>query len=187
MYWSKYTLFFCFLALLSCGHANERAVGNGLSEAFDLKTFFENEIERLSKDATYRLVQKISIDGEEEVTTSSDPNWSSILRPFIDSDINKTAWLENYVLEESLENGNKVLNYKSSIQKMKTQQLRIVFNGQSDSVASVSVENQDNNFILSSTEDLFYNKAEVEFSIEKTQQYFFFAPQKIIFKGSRKR
>ncbi len=184
MYWFKRSFFICVICFSACQAEQKEVAGSVPETVFDLKSFFEAETQRLSSDKNCSLKRNTSIDGKEEVSTVSSPNWSALLKPFMDSDINKPTWLENYRFEESEQGGNKVYHYRSAIEKMKTQDLQIVFKGKSDVVESVGLTNVANNFILSSSENLYYVASPTSFKIEKSQQYFFFDPQRIDISGS---
>ena len=184
MYWFKRCLLIAAICFCSCQGAVKDVPGNVPEQVFDLKSFFEAETERLTNDKSCRLKRTTNIDGKEEMSRVSSPNWSALLKPFLDSDINKPTWLENYRFEESEQSGNKVYRYRSAVEKMKTQDLQIVFKGKSDVVKSVGITNVANNFILSSSENLHYLASPTSFTIEKSQQYFFFAPQSIDISGS---
>jgi len=170
----------CLLGLLSCDPETKVVEGKIPKEAFDLKAFFEAEIERLSQEGNCKLDQQMLIDGEKETINTPNPDWSNLLQPFIDSDINKVAWLENYRLkEETLDDGRKTHMYTSVTNKMKTQQLGMTFLAGSEEIEEIAITNEDRNFILTSSELLRYSKAERSFSIEKKQQYFFLPTQEI--------
>lgn len=180
MYWYRLSLLVCLAGLLSCSSETKFAEGEVPPEAFDLKAFFEDEIERLSQEGNCNLKQRMMIDGAEESINTTNPNWANLLQPFINSDINKEAWLENYRLkEEVLDDGRKTQIYTSVSSKMKTQRLGITFSAGGKEIGEIAIANEDSNFILSSSELLRYTKNERSFSIDKKQQYFFFPTQEI--------
>jgi len=185
MCWYKTGILFLIVGLSACQPAPPPPPGEPVASIFDMAAFIDQEISEL-KSAGCRLSQKLNIEGKEEVGGSSNPNWASLLKPFKDSDINKSAWIENYKLEKSEVGGNTVHSYKTSASNMRTQELRVAFEGKSDQVISVDVSNVDDNFILRAEEKLRYYKPERSFEINKEQQYFFFEPQAISIKGSCK-
>ena len=121
----KLLFFFALVGLLSyC--AAETVVTVQSQPFFDLKSFFSQEQEQLN--SIKKVIKKATIDGVVEEKTMDSFDMKKELALFVDSDINKAAWLDKYNVD-SIYNG-KILTQLTYIAKeddLKTKHLAIHF------------------------------------------------------------
>lgn len=67
---------------------------------FDIKALFASQIVVLGKEKSI-FKKEISINGEKEIKELSAINWEKELDPFLQSDINKPAFLQSYEIVET--------------------------------------------------------------------------------------
>ncbi len=133
---------------------------------FDLKGYFNEEIQRLEKEApTVRKTARLN--GKEEVLENQKINFSEELNVFKELDINKLAWTDKYIGDTTFV-GDKISNiiYQAQVEDLKTKRLEITFaNGK---VSSVGIESGSNSLIASSQKKLHYLPSK-GFSIDHQQ------------------
>lgn len=93
---------------------------------FDLKTFFNQESERLKN--IDEVKKKAIVDGKEEIKIVEGFKFMEELALFIDSDINRIAWLDRYEVDSifSADVLSEIV-YKAKDDKLKTNVLSIQF------------------------------------------------------------
>ncbi|WP_139377336.1 hypothetical protein [Daejeonella lutea] len=117
----------------------------------DLKTFFSEEITRLTKQKTY-VDKTVSRNGVSESRNNILPDWESELSLFIESDINKPAWSSSYTIN----NDNSITTYTAADSKLRTRSIKIKKNTAGE-IKTVSIVNMTNNALYSSSEELSYS------------------------------
>lgn len=131
----------------------------------DLKAFFTDEISRLSK-------QKITVDktvsrnGISESKKNIAPDWETELSLFLESDINKPAWSNSYLVD----NNNDIISYTSADTKLRTRSIRITKNMKGH-IEEVSIVNSTKNPLYASSEELLYIRDSL-YQIIKKQDVF---------------
>ncbi len=134
---------------------------------FDLKAFFSNEIMKLK---TIKKVKKvISFNGKVEENNFDILNYKEELSVFINSDINKNAWIDKYTIDSTF-NAQKELNklqYSANKESLKTQKIEINFLNKQPS--EIIITNISSNPIAIANQVLRYtpNKG---YRIDNTQQ-----------------
>src|SRR5580700_9983482 len=98
MYWFKsglnnVALFILGFALLACLPACKPRIKN--NGAFDLSGYFKKEAARLKK-LNRPVIKTVFHNGVTETKTVHISNWEQELGLFIDADINKPTWRNNY-------------------------------------------------------------------------------------------
>jgi len=141
---------------------------------FDLPAFFESELELLQKKKT--ALKKISYNSkvEEKQFPSDSLNFKAELKAFIDSDINRSSWLDKYSVDSILNtNGELVeLNYKTDDKKLKTKSVNIKFSNQD--VDQIEIQNQSGSFFSSSEQRLVY-QTKKGYTIDNLQKIILFS------------
>lgn len=97
---------------------------------FDLKAYFKTEQSELDKIKKVR--KTVNVDGvlESKTVEINGVDFEEELALFVDSDINKVSWLDQYETESLMENGKiKQLRYIAKKEQLKTQKLTVHFEG----------------------------------------------------------
>ncbi|MCD8741643.1 hypothetical protein LT679_13600 [Mucilaginibacter roseus] len=132
-------------ALVSC-KPDAAVEGN---RYFDIKGYFSNEAERLTK--LHPHVEKtVKHNRQSESRDLGISSWKDELGLFSGSDINKPAWRDSYTVTKR---GNTTV-YKAKLPELKTQSITIINNG--DKVQSIDIVNHTSNLLYTSTENLSY-------------------------------
>jgi len=116
---------------------------------FDIKEFFEGEINRLSneKPTIYKEIQK---NGQKEGKTITIKDWAKELDLFIESDINKPAWLTSYKTDINSD----TTNYTALADELRVRSVQII--KIENRIASIKIESRDVNKLYESNERLSY-------------------------------
>jgi len=150
------TLFILGLSLIvhltACSGSDKSPIGVQFDPQpyFSLEEFFNSEIERLQLDSG-EILKTVEINGSVESKPVRIENWKSEFASFIDADINKSAWVNSY----SVENTDSTVSYISTEPSLKTKHIHIEF-GKNGSPVSITIENQVENWIYTAREKLTY-------------------------------
>ena len=162
----QYLLLFVFTVFLSCSNDSAPQPQNQELAFFDLKSYFQTEIERLSD---LRNISKTTeVNGETETKVLDSIDWKNDLKIFSDSDINKPAWTDKYSID-SLKNENGKLSqikYEALDLKMKTKLLEIDF--ENEKVSKIIIEKAASSAISEVAERLIY-EPQKGFKIDRSQ------------------
>lgn len=141
-----------FLACSGTGGTGNAAKepSTNLQPYFSLEEYFNLEIDRLESDSS-EIFKTVEINGSTESQSVRITNWKNEFAPFIEADINKSAWANSY----SIDSTSGSMTYRSKEPDLKTQliQLQLADNG---SIKSITVENQVQNWIYTAREKLYY-------------------------------
>lgn len=167
---------FTFLVLLvgiivfatGCGSTsgNETASGNRLY--FNLQSFFQSEIDRLTTQKI-ALQKTVALNGETETLQLPDVDWSKELWLFMMSDINKPAWTGKYTADTLQQTGKTQITYAANDPALRTQKITLLFEGNATTPAAVSITNSVENFIYQLSENLTY-QTQHGYEINTTQK-----------------
>jgi hypothetical protein len=138
-------LIFLFLVLASC--TTEKVTER---RYVDLKGFVTEEVSRLGKSKT-KVNKTVSRNGSSESKESISPDWDTELSLFSESDINKPAWSNSYVVSEN----NNSTSYTATDSKLRTRSILIRKN-RDGGIAQLSIVNSTKNYLYSSSEELLY-------------------------------
>jgi hypothetical protein len=145
-------LFFTSITLLfSCGDPVGKAQFTG--PFFSISDYFKEQAEKLSKSGI-SLQKKLIKDGKEEFQLQHDVDWEVQLRPFLESDINKPAYIRSYATDTIfLDNEMKVV-YKALESDLPVQLIELTF---SDEICKkVAIEKLKDNAIYVSKQHLVF-------------------------------
>ena len=134
---------------------------------FDLKDYFKTEIEVLSGKKQVR--KRTFIDGKEIEKVLDSIDFSLELKAFEESDINKIAWVDKYLVD-SLYDEKGMLNkitYTATDVELRTQQLLISYN--QNQLDTIDVFNKSTSSVASLKQHLRYIPS-FGYSIESTQK-----------------
>ena len=154
-----------FLIILhSCQNATPQ-YPTGKTTFFDVKTYFKTEIERLQRDV--RQVKKtVIVNGKAEEKILDNVVFADELAPFVNSDINRPAWLDQYNALKI--NGDQRYELKKDKQ-LKTKLLSVHFADEAERPLSIYVLNSESSAVTDYTQELKYNALE-GYSIESRQK-----------------
>lgn len=149
-------LVFSFLMMQSCNLDIESNVNLQKKDFFfSTEAYFNNEIDRLSSKTGF--TKYVDFNGKKEDMQLDTLSLAQEFIPFINSDINKVIWSDQYVCDSILAGQQLIqLNCRCSNPKLKTKKLDVVFvNGK---VSSVSIENHMSKMLMKTNEFLEYQK-----------------------------
>lgn len=143
----RYTFIFAFLVLSACaGQKEEKDVKTYL----DIKTFFTTEARRLSL-ANPEINKTVARNDASETRTLKNINWETELSLFAESDINKPAWQDSYKV---ISRAGKT-TYLAADSSLRTREINIT-KDQNGRIRKITILNQVDNMLYSSTEQLLY-------------------------------
>ncbi|MCC8423870.1 hypothetical protein [Mucilaginibacter sp. UR6-11] len=117
---------------------------------FDLKGYFKADTARLRK-LNHLITKTVTHNGITETKKVHIRNWGLELNLFSQSDINKPAWRDSYVIENS---GHTII-YRAKNNDLKTQ--LIVINKKDDNTIKwIMIYNNTQNLLYQTTEKLSY-------------------------------
>jgi hypothetical protein len=138
---------------------------------FDIKSLFSKQIEELVKEKPI-FKKEITINAEKEAKDLSEINWTKELDPFLQSDINKPAFMQSYDIEET----DSTLRYSlKTDEKLPISSILIMNKKEDNQLKSIE--------IISSDENLLYNWSKTltaSFENNKLQKYSVKGKQKIL-------
>jgi len=142
-------------------------VQNSNQTFFDIETFLEKELNELSNLKSIK--KKVTINDRIDEKTLNNFNLKTDLEIFINSNINKIAWLDKYKVDSLFDNTGKLseLKYTAVDNKLKTREFRI--NYTLGKVNSISVFNGSNNSVSSIEQHLKYFPSK-GYSVESLQE-----------------
>jgi len=133
---------------------------------FDLKTYFAEEQIRLK--AIKSVVKKATIDGAIEEKTQEGVNLVEELALFVESDINKVAWLDKYEVDSVFQNQKLIeLNYKAKDDQLKTNYLSIKYKNKE--VEQIEIKRKTSSLAADLEQKLIYQSMK-GYSIESYQK-----------------
>lgn len=172
----RYSLFLIlFITLISC--TSEKNSNSEVHEIyyFDLKTYFTQEAQKLSKQKL--LINKsITHNTEIEEKQLQINNWKDELALFIESDINKVSWKNSYKIDSTV---NK-LTFTAKEDDLKTQSIEIEFSDNNPS--KFKIINKTHNYLYKTDEILEYFPDSL-YLINKKQQVTLLGENDYLIKG----
>ena len=142
---------------------------------FDLKSFFEDEILRLTKENTV-INKVVRHNKQSEQKRIKINNWATELSVFVSSDINKAAFEKSYTKDSS---ATKIV-YAAKNEDLETQRITIYLQNQKP--IFINIINQQNNYLFKSWENLKYYPKKA-YAIEKKQKLLFWETEVYEVKG----
>ncbi|KQM77290.1 hypothetical protein ASE74_18795 [Pedobacter sp. Leaf216] len=149
------------LALFSCNQRKEAEANTDLLY-FDVKGYFEKEINRLQK-LNPEVNKTVSINGAAENKIAKIANWTKELAIFVNADINKTSWKGSFKIKEQ----NGVDSYISDNKKIPIKKVSITWKGEKADKIEIIVDNK--NILYRSLDTLTYFPDSL-YSIKKQQK-----------------
>lgn len=155
---------FTGMLLTSCFPSEE---SNQLDAYFSIKSYLQQEIERLDKGYS-RLAKTATINDRTERDTFQVDHWETELKAFIETDISRPAMQGKYeVTDSTRSDGIGVTTYRAKSEQEETQLLQVF--RQDERISRIQVQARSDNFIYQSVHKLTYNP-DWGFSIEAVQE-----------------
>ena len=121
---------------------------------FDLKGYFQQEIQRLN-EAQPSVVKIVAINDQTETKTLAALDFRNELNVFLQSDINRPDWFDKYRVDSIRQNGQlSALHYEALDNKLRTRAIDVVFNSQK--VMEIRIKNGGQTLVASAVQDLVY-------------------------------
>lgn len=120
------------------------------SPYFSLETYFSDQIRTLEQNSP-EIVKTVDANGQQESRTLTNMNWKNELAPFVESDINKPAWVNSYTVDRVAN----TIRYQRKEDGLRTEKIIITTDDRGD-VQSIYIENNVSNVLYNSTEHLRY-------------------------------
>jgi len=157
-------IFFLLLVCASCA-SNEKADKAEAKHFFDLKGYFEDQMEWNER---YNALQKtVGIDGKMQTKTLDHIDWKKELNVFAAADINKVAWYDKYRVDTMATINAVNIVYTALEDNLKTRVINVQLD--QDTVKYISIEQLSNNMIYNSKKTLNYSPKE-GYTLENRQK-----------------
>jgi len=152
----KYLAFFGLLLFFGCQSQNEQTPKDTAFDPnyFDLKGYFEEEIDRLQRaDAPVR--KRVVVNAQSEEKTLDTLDFEQELEVFVESDINEPDWLDKYQVDSTFQNNRLTrLTYQALDEQLRTRRLEINF--ADEQVERIDVLNSGTSRVAGSEQQLTY-------------------------------
>ncbi len=134
---------------------------------FDIKGYFDGEVQRLASKGRARKI--VVADGKQEEKIVDCIDLKKELAVFADADINRPAWSDKYVADTTFGEQNELLQVqiKAVDKMMKTQRIEIDYSN--SAVSKITIENNSSSSMATSRQSLVY-EPKVGYTIESHQK-----------------
>lgn len=162
-------IFLCLILIVSLSACIETPKEGKLVEEkpfFDLKNYIAKEKKRLQSKTGF--TKTVVYNGESETKIFDNLDLSEELSVFADADINRTAWLDKYKIDTTLNDFGKIaaLTYTAAEEGLRTRRLRVDF--VEKSVSKVEIETGGKSAVSDTESFLTYNP-QAGYSIKSKQ------------------
>jgi len=159
--------------MIACQPAMPTEKNGTQASFFDLKDFFDKEINSLS--SIKGIKKTVLVDGVEEEQERTTFNLEEELASFIDADINRPAWLDQYRVDSVLNSQEQLqeLQYEALKPTLKTKKITITF--EKGVVTRITIKRGLSNMAATSVQELIYYTGK-GYSIKKDQSLVFSTP-----------
>ncbi len=144
---------------------------------FDIKGYFEGEIQRLRNNQ--QLANKyLEVNNSSEQLEGVELDYEKELSSFLKADINKVSWQEKYQADTLLsgEGRPEQITYKALDPDLRTQSVQINF--KEEQVANIQISNRTENPVLYNSQELRYDPSK-GYRIKSHQKLKLSPPQEI--------
>lgn len=165
----KIAFYFWILSITSLiGCKQENTQTNTPTDAyFNLKSFFEMEAIILNKQNPF-VIKSVAKNETSETKKIKVKNWKKEFQSFIDADINKASWQNEFKITTE----NETTTYTTENVKISVKKLIVVKKGKS--VILIKAFVTDSNFLYTSKDTLTYYPS-ISYEIKKSQKIKFFS------------
>ncbi len=152
--------------VLSACHSNEQADTEQVKYFFDLKGYFDEQI-NLNNEKYNTPTKTVSVDGRAEQKQLEKINWEKELSVFTSADINKSSWQDKYRIDTMATINAVNIAYTALDDKLKTRLINVKLND--DIVEFISIDQLSDNMIYNSQKTLTYSP-NVGYTLENRQK-----------------
>ncbi len=161
--------------LLSCQQELADGKTKPVTAFFDLKDFFEKELEILQ--AVQAFEKHLTMDGRSDKVVSDTLNLRKELQLFMDSHINRPAWSDKYAIDSIFQQQQLVqIKYTALDEGLKTRSIHIDF--EKGVAIGADIKRLMENPALASSQHLKYHRQK-GYSIDTKQSLLFSEPQQL--------
>ncbi len=165
----KLRFFAVFFLILfeSCSSESKPVSAKVVKSFFDLKGYFEGEVQRLHSFGKARKI--VMADGKHEERIIDNVHFERELDAFSSSDINRPPWSDKYTVDSIFNEQMELVQLviKADDEKLKTRKVTVDF--ERTIIAKVDIENNTSSSIATSSQRLIYQPA-IGYSIESHQK-----------------
>jgi len=172
---NKYILHLFLIILLFAACAGKTVNIETSKPYFDLKYFLVQKATVLNS-FKIKTNKTVVFEGDSE-TKKTQTNWKDEWKVFIDSDINKTAYIGKYQIDSS---ANQV-KYTALDADLKTQEIVLFTNN--NEVIKVTIANQTNNVLYQSKEQLLLDVSKKTYEIVRNQKIILGENKEVVIRG----
>ncbi|MCO5230837.1 MAG: hypothetical protein M9958_06740 [Chitinophagales bacterium] len=158
---NKY-LFILFLIFVSCN--KDTKVRQDNKTFFDLKSFVNQEVERLKKsDCNIYKEGEVQQESDQASIPSNEVNWDRELEILDNMDINKSSWIDYFKVDTSeIEHEQygrvRQINYTTTSSKIPVKRLTLLFSLEDNNRPSwIEAEREVKNWIFHTKQKIYYS------------------------------
>jgi len=130
------------------------AVANQPDPFFDLEAYIEEQISDLNQEQP-KVRKTISVEGQRETQQFDSLDYRTELKTFLNSDINRKAWVDKYKADSTFEGSQlKQVAYTATGEDLKTRLLRVQY--EQGKVSDIYIENRTNSIVADVRQDLHF-------------------------------
>lgn len=145
---------------------------------FDIAGYFKADTAKLHK-LNHSILKTVEHNGNQETKRVHIDDWGLELSLFIQSDINKPAWRDSYLVQTG-QDGSVV--YKAKTPELKTREI-VISRNKDGSVKQIMIYNASENILYQTSEVLSYTPGSV-YTIKKKQHVRFLGTNSYFVKGT---
>ncbi|MCI4651473.1 hypothetical protein [Phaeodactylibacter sp.] len=154
----KYAPLFALVLLTALLHTSceeqVAAVANQPDPFFDLEAYIEAQISSLNQKQP-KVRKTILVEGQRETQQFDSLDYRTELKTFLNSDINRKAWVDKYKADSTFEGSQlKQVTYTATGADLKTRLLRVKYD--QGEVSDIYIENRTNSIVADVRQDLHF-------------------------------
>lgn len=154
----KYAPLFALVLLTALLHTSceEQVadVANQPDPFFDLEAYIEAQISSLNQKQP-KVRKTILVKGQRETQQFDSLDYRTELKTFLNSDINRKAWVDKYKADSTFEGSQlKQVTYTATGADLKTRLLRVKYD--QGEVSDIYIENRTNSIVADVRQDLYF-------------------------------
>lgn len=167
--------FFGFLIILIVSCSQQDQNKTQVTAYFNLKDYFENEADRLTKN-NLKLNKSVAINGVTEQKMIEIKDYKSEFSSFIASDINKASWRGAFAIKKEQNH----ITYSSNNEKIPVKKVEITY--QNNKLTSIRIITRTDNILYHSTDSLSYFPDSL-YEIKKLQKIKLIKEKRYVIRG----
>jgi len=162
-----------------CGDVDNTSAHSIQKPFFDLRAYFQGQISGLT--GTNGVRKRVSANGKTEEKTFADIDFGRELSMFLNSDINRPAWLDKYKIDtlriENDSTRSKMIAYTTANEQLKTKDVKVYLD-KNDVPVEIDISNVDKSAFSDWRQDMTY-RAGRGYRISNDQHFIFSKDSKV--------